>query len=309
MNIKKTLIIILINISFCLEAFSQENKILLKVENEIITSIDLENEYLYLMALNPNLKNLENNEILQISKKSLINEKIKQIEIYKNIDNPNLPLDYLEKILKSVYIKIQINSLNEFKRYLEQNKIEYDDVLQKISTEALWNQLIVSKFASKVKIDQNYLKKKIEIDNNKTTKSYLMSEIVFEVNENEKMQTKYDEIKNTINEKGFDNAALIYSISETASIGGSLDWISENSINKNIKNILEDKNINEITRPITVPGGFLILKINEIKNNKLIKDKKKELRKLIALSKNNQLNQFSIMYFNKIKKNIQINEL
>ncbi len=309
MKIKKILAFILILIFFNLESFSLENKILLKIENEIITSVDLKKEFMYLIALNPNLKKLSNNEILEISKKSLINEKIKQIEISKNIESPNLPLEYLERILKSVYIKIQIKSLNDFKKYLEQNNIEYNDVLQKISTEALWNQLIVSKFASKVKIDENFLKEKIEIDNNKRLKSFLMSEIVFEVSDNEKLQTKYNEIKKTINEKGFDNAALIYSISETSNIGGSLDWINENSINKNIINILRNLKINEITQPITVPGGFLILKINEIKNIKFTKDKNQELKRLISLSKNDQLNQFSIMYFNKVKKNFQIDEL
>ena len=80
-------------------------------------------------------------------------------------------------------------------------------------------------------------------------------------------------------------------------------------MNKNIKNILTKTNINEITKPITVPGGFLILKINNIKNTKLEKDKNKELRRLIAITKNDQLNQFSKMHFNKVKKNIEINEL
>ena len=136
-----------------------------------------------------------------------------------------------------------------------------------------------------------------------------MSEIFFEISKNEDLQTKYNEIKKTINEKGFDNAALKYSISETSNIGGTLDWISENSMNKNIKKIIKDTKINEITNPITIPGGFLILKINDVKDTKLTKNKDEELKRLIAESKNNQLNQFSKMYFNKIKKNIQINEL
>ncbi len=309
MKIKSSIFLILFNIFFYIEAFGMENKILLKVENEIITSIDLKNEYLYLLALNPSLKNLNKNEILEISRKSLIKEKIKNIEISKNIENPDLPIQYLERVLQSVYKKIKIDNIDQFKKYLKINKIEYEDVLQKISTEALWNELIILKFSSKIKIDQNYLKEKIEVDNNKILKSYLMSEIFFEISKNEDLQTKYNEIKKTINEKGFDNAALKYSISETSNIGGTLDWISENSMNKNIKKIIKDTKINEITNPITIPGGFLILKINDVKDTKLTKNKDEELKRLIAESKNNQLNQFSKMYFNKIKKNIQINEL
>ena len=309
MKIKSIIFLILFNIFFYIEAFGMENKILLKVENEIITSIDLKNEYLYLLALNPSLKNLNKNEILEISRKSLIKEKIKNIEISKNIENPDLPIQYLERVLQSVYKKIKIDNIDQFKKYLKINKIEYEDVLQKISTEALWNELIILKFSSKIKIDQNYLKEKIEVDNNRILKSYLMSEIFFEISKNEDLQTKYNEIKKTINEKGFDNAALKYSISETSNIGGTLDWISENSMNKNIKKIIKDTKINEITNPITIPGGFLILKINDVKDTKLTKNKDEELKRLIAESKNNQLNQFSKMYFNKIKKNIQINEL
>ena len=170
MKIKSIIFLILFNIFFYIEAFGMENKILLKVENEIITSIDLKNEYLYLLALNPSLKNLNKNEILEISRKSLIKEKIKNIEISKNIENPDLPIQYLERVLQSVYKKIKIDNIDQFKKYLKINKIEYEDVLQKISTEALWNELIILKFSSKIKIDQNYLKEKIEVDNNKILK-------------------------------------------------------------------------------------------------------------------------------------------
>ena len=62
--------------------------------------------------------------------------------------------------------------------------------------------------------------------------------------------------------------ALKYSISETSKIGGRLDWINENSLNKEIKDLLNSKQIKEYTKPITVPGGFLILKINDIKIKK-----------------------------------------
>ena len=75
-----------------------ENKILLKIDNEIITSIDVENEYRYLLALNPNIKNLNKNDIFEISKRSIVKEKIKKIEISKNIKDPNIPLNYLEDI-------------------------------------------------------------------------------------------------------------------------------------------------------------------------------------------------------------------
>ena len=65
------------------KSLALENKIVLKIENEIITSLDIVNEKNYLIALNPNIKNLDANRLKKISKDSLIREKIKEIEILK----------------------------------------------------------------------------------------------------------------------------------------------------------------------------------------------------------------------------------
>jgi len=289
-------------------AYSIENKILVKIENEIITSIDIDNEYKYLLALNPSIKNLNNDDIIKFAKKSIIQEKIKKIEIKKNFNNPNVPPEFLEQILRSVYSKIGIESLDNFKKYLINKNINFDDVKNKLEIEALWNELILIKFSSKIKIDEKKLKKKIN-DDNKFLKSYLLSEIFFDISNLNDLDDKFLEISNVINNKGFDFAALKYSISPTSKIGGKLDWINQNSLNKNIKSAIFNLKKNEFTKPIAVPGGFLILKINDIKSTKIEIDIKQELIKLKNYEKNNQLNQFSKIYFNKVKKNLKISEL
>lgn len=304
--ILQTLFLILL---FQLEAKSIQNKIIFKINNEIITSVDIENEINYLIALNPNLKNLSEKEILEISKKSIIQEKIKSIEILKTFENPSIPKDFLEKLIKNIYSKIGIEELDSFKEYLNLKKIDYEDVLKKIEIEALWNELIVTKFSHKVRVNEENLKELLKKNINKETRSYLLSEIFFEISDSNKIETKYKEILNKINQKGFSNAALMYSISETAKIGGKLDWINENSLNKKIKKILLSKKINEVTKPIPVPGGFLILQINKIKKNVIKKDLNQELKKLIKINKNNQFNQFSKIYFNRVKKDLEINEI
>ena len=123
------------------------------------------------------------------------------------------------------------------------------------------------------------------------------------------MNNKFEEISKVINDKGFDFAALKYSVSPTSTLGGKLDWINENSLNKNIKESLNNLEINDYTKPINVPGGFLILQINDIKNTEVDIDIEKEFKKLKNYEKNNQLNQYSKMYFNKIKKDLEISEL
>jgi len=287
---------------------SLENKILIKVENQIITSLDVDNEYNYLVALNPNIKNFEKNDIFKFSKKSILMEKIKKIEIDRNFDNPKIPEKFLNKILENIYLKIGFTNINDFKKYLIKNNIDLENVKNKLEIEALWNELILIKFSSKVKINEKELKKKIR-DNNKSLKSYLLSEISFEVSNLNELDNKYKEISKTINEKGFDFAALKYSVSPTSNIGGKLDWINENSLNKTIKDAINNLNVNDFTKPINIPGGFLILKINDIKNTKIKINIDREFEKLKNYEKNNQLNQYSKIYFNKVKKDFEISEL
>ena len=288
--------------------YSLENKILVKIENQIITSIDINNEYKYLISLNPSLKNSKKEDIIKLSKKSIIREKIKKIEIQKNFNNPKIPQKFLNEILQNIYSRIGLNSLDEFKKYLNKNDVDFENVKNKLEIEALWNELILIKFSSKVKINKENLKSKIN-KNNKFLKSYLMSEISFEVSNLKNLNDKFLEISNIINDKGFNYAALKYSVSPTSDLGGKLGWINENSLNKNIRSAISDLEINNFTKPIAVPGGFLILQINDIKNTKIEIDTENELKKLILFEKNNQLNQYSKIYFNKIKKDLQIDEL
>ena len=291
---------------FKISTLAIENKIILRVNDQIITSVDILNETKYLTALNPSLNKLTQNEVYEISKKSLVNEKIKKNEIKKNFIDENIPEEFLEQLLFSIYSKIAVGSLNEFKIYLKNNQISYEMVLNKIQTEALWNELIVAKFSKNLKINENLLKK--EIKKNQVIKKFLVSEILFEVKNLKELNDKYNEIKNAINESGFENAALRYSSSQTSSIGGRLDWINENSMNKSIREIVNKLKINEVTKPMLVPGGYLILKINDIKTVKVELNFDEELKKMIQSKKNYQLNQFSKIYFNKIKKDIQIYE-
>jgi len=307
---KKIILICLTSIFFIYSpsSFSIENKILVKIDNQIITSLDVKNEYKYLIALNPSLKNSKKEDIIKLSKRSIINERIKKIEIEKNFNNPQIPEKFLDIILQNVYFKIGIENISDFKRYLSINDIDFENVKNKLEIEALWNELILIKFSSKININEDNLRKKIQ-ENNKFSKSYLLSEISFEVSNLSDLESKYTEIRDVINNKGFDFAALKYSISATSKIGGKLDWINENSLNKQIKDAIKDLRINDFTKPINVSSGFLILKINDVKNTQIEVNVEDELKRLTNYEKNNQLNQYSKIYFNKVKKNLQIDEL
>ena len=305
---KKLIILWLIFLFFYTSVNSIENKILLKIENQIITSLDVNNEYKYLVALNPGFKNSNKDDIIELSKRSILQEKIKKIEIDKNFNNPTIPLKFLEQILQNIYSKIGFTNLDEFKKYLINNNIDFEIVKNKLEIEALWNELILMKFSSKVKINEKELRNRIK-KNNEFIKSYLLSEITFEISNIKELDNKYKEISKVIKDKGFEFAALKYSTSPTSNLGGKLDWINENSLNKDIRLIINNLKMNDFTKPINVPSGFLILQINDIRNNKIEIDIDKEFRKLENYEKNNQLNQYSKIYFNKVKKDLEINEL
>ncbi|MDC6478087.1 peptidylprolyl isomerase, partial [Candidatus Pelagibacter sp.] len=196
-----------------------------------------------------------------------------------------------------------------FENYLSINNLNIQFINEKISIEALWNDIIFSKFSSKLKINKEDLKNEIMISKNKVAKSYDLLEIVFDISTINELDKKYQIIKKDIRAKGFSNAASIHSISDTSKSGGKLGWIDENSINKKIKKEIALLNDGDYSKPIIIPGGALILKLNKTKETKIKINLNKELEKIIKIERNRQLNQFSKLYYNKIKKDIVIDEL
>jgi len=308
--LKKTLTFLVLFVIFFYNTYSLsiENKILVKIEEDIITSIDVKNEAEYLSLLNQNIKNLKKEEIFNISKKSIIREKVQKIELLKNFKYIKVPDNYLNQILKDIYTKIGIDDLDTFKDYLKKNNIDYNHVKKKIEIEALWNQLIMVKFSSKIMINENEIRIKLKENINTFSKSFLVSEIFFETTSTNEIKILYEKIKKSIEQDGFEKTALTYSSSNTSHSGGKLGWIEEETLNQNLKQIFDTMNEGEFTKPITVPGGFMVLKIDEIKKKKKNQDIDQAVKKIAQTKKNNQLNQFSKIHFNKIKKDIQISE-
>ena len=138
-----------------------ENKILFKIDNEIITSLDLLDEINYIKTTNNKLKNIKDNKIYEISKNSLIREKIKEIENRKNLKDINIDQDYLNSFLVNYFKTLGISSVNELNEYFNNRDIDPEKVKKKIITEMLWNQMIYMKFSKKINIDRDLIKKDI----------------------------------------------------------------------------------------------------------------------------------------------------
>ena len=305
MNRKISAILIIFFISIN-TSLAYENKILFKVNNEIITSVDILNEINYLNSLNDNLKNLKKEKIFQIAKGSLIREKIKEITLLKIFEEIKLnEEDYNRSILNN-YSYLNINNIDELSQYLKKFNLTIQKIKKKISINALWNQIIYDRFSKNVKIDIKKLKNEILKDNKQT--EFLLSELIFNLEINESLEKKFELISKSILDDGFENSALAYSISDSSTNGGNLGWVKESSINEKIKNEVSKLKINEHTSPITIPGGFLVLKLNEIKKTEKEIDLDKELQTIIRIKTNDQLNQFSNIFLNKVKKDIVISE-
>ena len=290
-----------------MKAANSEVFIVAKINQEIITNIDVNFEKRYLVSLNPNLKKLDQDRIIEYAKNSLINERIKKIEIEKKFKiMPNEML--LSKVIGDIYSSIGISSLTEFENYLLQNNVDIQRVKEKISIEIAWNDLIVKTFASEIEIDQNALSKEIEKFDEKKVNNLLLSEIIFTINDKKELELKYEAIKESINEIGFEETARIYSLSDSKKSGGNLGWIYKNQLSKEIKNELNDIKIGDFTKPIITSGGFLILKLNNIKTENIKIDKDTHLKKMIEFEKERQFTRFSTLYYKRIYNNAEINE-
>ena len=300
-------ILIILFIVMLSKSIALENKIILKIENEIITTIDIFNEINYLKFFNNELSQLSDQEIYQIAIQSISKNKIKKIEILKNFNKVNLENeDYLNSVINEKLKNLGFKELKNFKEELTKRKIDFNDLREKLEIDIIWNQIIYSKYNDKIVIKEDELKKNLQ--NNKNYNQMInLKEIIFEARDGNEIQSKYDLIKNDIEKIGFESAAIKYSSSNTAANGGDLGWINESAINKEILNELKKISLKSVTKPIRISSGFLILQKYDEKKIEENIDLEVELKKLIDYERNQQFNNYSNLYFNKVKKNLNIN--
>ena len=302
----------LLIIIFYILCFANTNatniKIKYKINDKIITNLDIINEKKYLIFLRPNLENIPENEVLKLCENSLIRETIKNKEldkIFTNFDNEQ----FINGIKKNLFNFKKVKNEKEFLSLLKENKISYEKILKKVKNEGLWNELIFKKYNSLIKINEKNLRRNlIEKMNNEKKFEYNLSELIFEIEINEKYEDMYKKILEYINKNSFKSAAYNFSIANSANKGGEIGWIKETLLSQNLNTKLKNLNIGDIIKPIKHPNGYLILKINDKKEMKEIKNLDKELKEVIQFEKNKQLNQFSLLFFKKLKQNSVIYE-
>ncbi len=311
MNKIKFLFYIILLILFNQNTFSFENTIIYKVDNEIITSYDIKKEVKYLISLNTNLKSLKKNEILRLAHQSIIKEKIKLIELKKYYSLEDKSNDKLtSQVTSDLYKSLGFKSEKDFISYLSIQNIQIDWVKNKLKIESLWNNLIYRKHKNQIVVDEDKIKRQVlrEIKSIKKQKKIFLSEILIKLTTESDQLKLIEEVERKIQEIGFDNAANTYSISNTANKGGKIGWVNESSLSSNIVKEIKNLKKGENTTPIKLASGFLILKVNDIEMSEVKVDQKKIVDSRINNELNKQLDQFSTLYYNKVKSKIKINE-
>ncbi len=303
----KISILLIVNLILCSFCYS-EVQIKYKIDDKIVTNVDILEEKKYLIFLRPNLVKLSENEIAKISENSIIREIIKSKEIdriFKKKENQN----FTNEIKRNLFLFKGVKSEKEFLKILEENDLEYEKILKKIEYEGLWNELIFQKYNNLIKIDKEAIKKNLEKNyaNNKRYE-YNLSEILFEIEQDENFDKKYEEIINYITKNEFKVAASKYSISNSSNRGGEIGWVKETVLSSDLIEKLKKLKINEVSEPIRYPNGYLLIKINKKKEMKQKINLEKELNESMKYEKNKQLNQFSLLYYKKLKQNTQIYE-
>jgi len=286
---------------------SLENKILFKVDNEIITTIDIHEEIKFLKTFSPETNSLSEEELYEISKNSIIRDKIKKIEIMNYVEEIKVEDKFLLNLIKNKYSRKGIDTLENFENYLKSNNLNTKIIREKLSIELIWNDIVYQKFNEKIIVDKVKIKKEIlQTPQKEMQKELLLSEIVFDVENKADYENKYQEILQNIIKNGFKKTALIFSNSDTASNGGLIGWVKEDNLNKTIKEIVSKLKLGEFSKPIRTSSGFIIILVEDEKKSESKFNLDDKVEEIVRFKINNQLSQFSSMYLNKIKKDLTI---
>ena len=289
---------------------SEKISIIYVVENIPITNVAINNEIKFLLLINQKLSEISKKEMVQYASKSIIKEKIKEIEIkkYYKLGTSN---QLINRNINQLMKKLGISDGDEFNNLISKIGLNKEFINKKIEIEILWNQLIYQFYNDKIIIDENKLKNNLKKKISKkinSLKQYLLYEILFSANTIKEFENEYDKIKKSINEIGFESTANIFSNSKSAMYGGKIGWINENQLSKIIIDNINKLNLGEYSDAINVPNGKMILMIKdkrEIKNNLSLEE---ELKKSIVNETNKQFTQYSTIYFKKIELDTKVYE-
>jgi len=294
--------LIIITLKENISLASIQNKILVNIGNQIITSYELKNRVKTILVLNNKELSQENiNRTKSEALNFLINFKLKKEEIikYKITANNNAVLNHLDSIASNYN-----TDKNGLKAIFENNDLSYELFLDGIKTEFAWQQLIFNFYQNKIKLNEKEIDEELNeiITKQKEAEEYNLAEIEIILENNVDNEKKIEEIQNQINEIGFKNTAIKYSTSLSALEGGDLGWIASQALSNIILNTVKKMKTGDISEPIFQSETATFIKLldkRKISFNDI--NLKKMKSQIISQKKNELLNLFSNSYLSKIK--------
>ena len=277
-----------------------ESSIVVKVDNKIITSIEVKNKIIRTLILSGNEVNQKNiDNIKRQTLESLIFNKIKETELEK--------FDYKisSQRLNSYLNKITENNIKQFKRKFVDYGLDYQLFINEMELELKWQQFIYFKYKNKIEIDENIIKDDLDriIKSASLNKEVNLSEI--EVFQDEKISNDIiiSKIMDEIKKNGFENAALKFSVSNTSTQKGNLGWINVNVLSEKISKEISNIKPGQISKPIVQTNSILFLKLNSERNIQTdnLVNKEKIKQSLVQRKQNELFNLYSKSHLSKLK--------
>ena len=307
MNILKKILIIFSTYFFLFSISNSQiaNKIVVSVDNEIITEYDIKVENEFFFFINQSKKrNINIKDLNEFSYNNLLIEKIKKITLSK-IANSNIDKEMIDRQLENVSKKYGYDSLELLILNINQNKyFDFNNLKEKIEIELKWNELIYNKYINQVTIDKQKLVARVEkIAKKSLINEYSISEIFISGESNEILESKKNNVIKSLKLIGFKDTAIKYSETSSAINSGEIGWVKEDFLSSDINKIVKNLKIGEYSKPIMKNNGYMFLKINDKRQKKAKINKDIVLKNLMNEEKDRILNQFSLIYFNQLKNN------
>ena len=305
---KKIIFLFLICFVFVEKAKAEINdSLFMIVGDRAVTQSDVVNEIKILLILNNESYTDEiRDKLQQIAVNSIIKRTIKEIEVKKN----NY-FAYNEKDLNNELLRLANNinvDIDTLKNICASNELDFALIVNNIKVDLMWNSIIFQLYKDKLTINKDEIDESLKLkQNKKEVFEYLISEILIanpvgDIN----AETKKIELKEKIENEGFETVARNLSISESALKGGDLGWVNENSIAKKVKPSIINTSLGGLSEPVVLTDGILFFKVRDKRKVEKKLTLEEEKNELVNLEKVKILKMHSLTHYDKLKRTISI---
>ena len=307
-KIKKIIFLVLLSLIYIEKGNTEiTDALFMTIGNKPITKSDIVNEIKIILILNnESYSDDKRDQLHGAAVKSTIERNIKEIELERNnffkFNEEDLEKELI-RLASSIYI-----DLETLKNICASNELDFAIIENQVKTELYWNSLIFELYKNRLSINLDHIDERLKlILNKKKVEEYLISEILINNVEKDKLESEIEILKSRIKIEGFENVVVELSISETAMTKGDIGWISENAISDKFKLAIQKTKVGDVSDPIFLPAGILFFKLRDVRIKDEVTNLVEAKDDLVADEKTKILNMHSLSHYETIKRSIEIN--